>query len=164
MNELFASNAARFGASVGEALRTPDRAIHEAIDYAIIDENGVLLCAIGGIPLKVSSPAIPAKPTLTPIRQIDEKMYVALLEPVVSKSGREVGLISVFDDVTSDQHLLRKSAVFNGIVAALLWVITVGFSAAYLRRVRPSAISCAQIPFLDEGETVEFEVLTTMGL
>jgi Putative DNA-binding domain len=157
INGLFASNAARFGTSVVEALRTRDRAIHEAFDYAIIDKNGVLLWAIGGIPLKASSPAIPATPTLVPIRQIGDKMYAAFLDPVVSKSGSEVGLISVFEDVTDEQHVLRRSAIFNLIVAAILWVITVGFSAAYLRRVRPSAISCAQIPFLDEDETVEFK-------
>jgi hypothetical protein len=127
------------------------------LNYAIIDENGVLLSALGGIPLKASSPTIPAKPTLTSVHQIDKNMYVALLEPVESNSGREVGLISVFDDVTSDQRLLKESAVFNAIVAVLLWLITVAFSAAYLRRVRPSAISCAQIPFLDESETVEFK-------
>jgi hypothetical protein len=154
---LFASNVARFGASVGDALNTPTRAIHETLDYAIINENGVLLGALGGIPLKASSPAIAAKPTLIPARQIDNKTYVALLEPVVSKSGQTVGLVSVFEDVTSDQRILRKSAVFNGIVAAVLWVITVVFSAVYLRRVRPSAIPCAQIPFLDESETVEFK-------
>jgi hypothetical protein len=94
---------------------------------------------------------------LAPIRQIGEKIYASFLDPVVSKSGSEVGLISVFVDVTDDQRILRKSAVFNGIVAAFLWIITVAFSAAYLRRVRPSAISCVQIPTLDEGETVEFE-------
>lgn len=47
--------------------------------------------------------------------------------------------------------------MFNGVVAAPLWIITLGFFAAYLTRVRPSAISCAQIPFLDESETVEFK-------
>jgi hypothetical protein len=157
INGLFASNAVRFGASVVEARHTPERAIDEAFDYAIIDKNGVLLHAISRIKIKTSSPALPATPTLGPVRQIDDKMYAAFLDPVVSKSGSAVGLISVFDDVTDDEHVLQKSAVFNGIVAALLWVITVVFSAAYLRRVRPSAISCAQVPFLDEGETVEFK-------
>ena len=147
----------RFGASIEDARHTPERAIDEAFDYAIIDKNGVLLFAIGGIPLKASSPSLPATPTSAPIRQIGDKMYAAFLDPVVTKSGSAVGLISVFDDVTDDEHVLRKSAVFNGIVAALLWVITTVFSAAYLRRVQPSAISCAQVPFLDEGETVEFK-------
>jgi Putative DNA-binding domain len=157
VNELFVSNAARFGASVADALRTPERAIHEAFDYAVVDKNGILVWAIGGSPLKASPPYIPAHPTLAPVRQISGKMYAALLYPVLSKSHRAAGVISVFEDVTDDQRVLRQSAVFNGVVASLLWVLTVGFSAAYLRRARPSAISCAQIPFLDEGETVEFK-------
>src|SRR5690242_9667478 len=56
---------------------------------------------------------------------------------------------------TSTYFENRRSS--TGLWPALLWVITVAFSAAYLRRVRPSAISCAQIPLLDEGETVEFK-------
>ena len=157
IDELFASNAARFGESIEEALHTPDRAIHEAFDWAIINENGFLVSAVGGIPLKASSPAVPSNPTLIPVRQIGDKIYAAFLNPVVSKSGRDVALISVFEDVTSDQRILRESAVFNTIIAALLWIITVTFSAAYLRRLRPNSISCAQISFLDEGETVEFK-------
>lgn len=157
VDALFSSNAARFGNTISEALRTPERAIHEAFDYAIIDKNGILRWAIGGIPLKASPPAIPAKPILAPVRQVGEKMYAALLYPVVSKARRAVGLISVFEEVTDEQRVLRQSAVFNGIVASVLWVVTVAFSAAYLRRGGPSIISCAQIPLLDEGETVEFK-------
>ena len=157
INGLFASNAAHFGASVEEARHTPERAIDEAFDYAIIDNNGVLIYAVGGIPLKVSSPALPTTPTMTLIRQIDDNLYATYFDPVMSKSGVVVGLISVLDDVTDDEHVLRRSAVFNGVVAAVLWVITVIFSASYLRRARPGAISCSQVPFLDEGETVEFK-------
>jgi hypothetical protein len=100
---------------------------------------------------------MPTKLGSAPIRQIEGEMYAVFLDPVVSKSGSKVGLISVFEDVTSDERVLQGSARFNAIVAALLWVITVGFSTAYLRRIRPSTISCTQIPFLDEGETVEFK-------
>ncbi len=63
-------------------------------------------------------------------------MYASFLDPVVSKSHGAVGLISVFEDVTDDQHFLRQSAIFNGVVATLLLLVTVGFSAAYLKRVR----------------------------
>jgi len=157
INERFASNAARFGASVKDAKDTPERKIDEAFDFAIIDGNGNLLRTTGGIPLKTSPPAIPAKPTLAPTRQVDGEMYAVFLDPVANKSGSLVGLISVFEDVTSDEQVLRGSAIFNTIVATLLWIITVAFSATYVRRIRPSTISCAQIPFLDEGETVEFK-------
>ena len=100
---------------------------------------------------------MPAAATLASIRQLDGEKYAVYLDPIVSRSGSEVGLISVFEDVTSDQRVIRESVAFNSIVAALLWCVTVAFSAAFLRRVRPSTISATQIPFLDEGETVEFK-------
>jgi len=68
-----------------------------------------------------------------------------------------VGFISDFQDVTWAERVLRKSAAFNAIIAVLLWVITVAFFTVYQRRVRPSTISCDQIPCLDEDETVEFK-------
>jgi hypothetical protein len=157
MNGRFVSNAALFGTSVEEAKETPERKIDEAFDYAIIDKDGILVSAIGGIPLKTPLPAMPAAATLAPIRQIEDEKYAEYLDPVVSKSGNEVGLISVFLDVTSDQRILRNAMYFNVIVATLLWVITIAFFTAYMRPVRPSTISPAQIPFLDEGETVEFK-------
>jgi hypothetical protein len=156
-NKRFPANAAQFGASIDEATHTPEREIDASFDFAIIDNNGILHWTTGGIPLRTSSPVIPVAPTLTPALQFDGKTYAEFLQPVVSKSGSNVGLISVFEDITGERLLLLRSAYFNAIVCVLLWVITVAFSTTYLRRVRTSAISCAQIPFLDEDETVEFK-------
>ena len=47
--------------------------------------------------------------------------------------------------------------MFNAFVAAVLWIITVGFAAVYLRRTRVPEITCAQIPLLQESDTVEFK-------
>jgi len=141
-----------------EASRTPERAIHEAFDFAVIDAEGNLLRAMGGIPMKVLPPDIPPKPKLVPVRRIEDKIYAAFLEPIESKSGSAVGLVSVFEDVTDDQRLLRQSAIFNGVISGLLWIMTLALSVGYLKQVRrKSSISCTQIPFLDEGETVEFK-------
>jgi Putative DNA-binding domain len=158
VDALFESTAARFGASVAEASRTPEHAIHEAFDFAVIDAEGDLLRAIGGIPMKASPPAIPQKSVLVPVRRIDDKIYAAFLEPITSKSGSAAGLISVFADVTENQRLLRQSTIFNGAVSAFLWIMTLALSVGYLNQLRPrSSIQCAQIPLLDEGDTVEFK-------
>jgi hypothetical protein len=157
IDDLFATNAAQFGASVEVASRTPERKIDASFDYAIIDNNGTLLWATGGIPLKTLQPAMPAKPTFGPTRQINGEMYDVFLDPVVDRSGSQVGLITVLVDVTSDLRVLHGSAVFNTIVCALLWAFTIAFFTVFLRRVRPTTISCDQIPVLDEGETVEFK-------
>jgi hypothetical protein len=63
INERFASSAAQFGASVEEATRTSERKIDEAFDFAIIDNNQILLKSFGGIPLKTSPLAMSASPT-----------------------------------------------------------------------------------------------------
>ena len=39
VQDQFAANAARFGTSVADALRVPERAINEAFDYAVVDED-----------------------------------------------------------------------------------------------------------------------------
>lgn len=90
-NERFATNAARFGASVEGAMGTPERTIELPFEHVIIDNNGILLWTTGGIPLKASSPAIPASSTFAPTRQINGKIHAVFLNPVVSKSGSEVG-------------------------------------------------------------------------
>jgi hypothetical protein len=157
ISERFASSAAQFGASVDEAMRTSDRKIDEAFDFAIIDNNQILLRAYGGIPLKISSIAMSASMTFARVHLDKGETQDVFLEPVKSKSGSVVGFISDFQDVTWAERVLRKSAAFNAIIAVLLWVITVAFFTVYQRRVRPSTISCDQIPCLDEDETVEFK-------
>jgi len=157
IDERFTSSAAQFGASIEEATRTSDRKIDEAFDFAIVDNNQILLKAEGGIPLKASPLAMSVTSTFARVHIANGESWDVLLEPVKSKSGSTIGYISDFQDVTWGERVLRKSAVFNTIVAALLWVITVAFFTAYQRRDRPSTISCDQITCLDEGETVEFK-------
>ena len=66
-------------------------------------------------------------------------------------------MIRAFEDVTGEQKVLHQSAIFNGFIAAILWSITVVLATLYLRRVRVADISCAQIPSLEESDTVEFK-------
>jgi hypothetical protein len=157
INERFAKNAARFGSSVGEATKTPERAIDEVFDFAVLDSVGDVRWGMGGIPLKTAAPEIPDRATLAPVRHFSGSLYSSFVEPVTSKSGQTVGVIRVFEDVTDEQRVLHQSAIFNVAIAAFLWSLTVGAAAMYLKHGRASEISCAQIPFLEEGETVEFK-------
>jgi hypothetical protein len=157
MAQRFVTTAARFGNNLGDALKTPERAIDEVFDYAVIDASGNLRWAIGGIPLKTAPPAIPDHAMPAPIRDIDGNLYAGIIEPVTSKSGRKVGAIKAFEDVTSEQKVLHQSAIFNGLIAVILWGITVVLATLYLRRVRVAEILCAQTPSLEESDTVEFK-------
>ena len=157
LSERFAKSAARFGASTADATTTPERAIDEAFDFAIIDNHGTLLWGISGIPLKTAAPIIPDRAMIAPLQFLSGDLYSSFIEPVTSKSGQRVGLIRVFEDVTDEQRVLHQSLVFNVVIAIILWGLTVGAVAAYFKRTRPSEISCAQIPFLEESDTVEFK-------
>jgi hypothetical protein len=157
INERFTRNVARFGSSVKDAAKTPERAIDEAFDFAVIDNGGALRWAIGGIPLKTSAPEIPNNAILAPLRHFGGNLYSAFVEPVTSESGQKVGVIRVFDDVTDEQRVLRQSAIFNAIIAGVLWSLAVALAILYVNRARISEISCTQIPFLEESETVEFK-------
>jgi hypothetical protein len=42
-------------------------------------------------------------------------------------------------------------------VAVVLWLVTAGVAAGYLKRCRVAEVPCAQIPFLEESNTVEFK-------
>jgi hypothetical protein len=151
--QRFVASAARFGNNLGHALGTPERAIDEAFDYAVIDASGNLRWAIGGIPLKTPPPQIPDHAMPAPVRDIHEDLYSGFIEPLTSKSGRKVGVISAFEDVTGEQKVLHQSAIFNGFIAALLLGITLVLATLYLRRIRVAEISCSQIPSLEESES-----------
>ena len=114
------TNATRFGASVAEALRVKERSIDELFDYAIIDANGGLPETNSAIPLITNAPKIPATPAFDPVQSIDGALYSVLEDPVFDKSGRSVGVVRVFKDITDEQKVLHETAIFNVVVAFML--------------------------------------------
>jgi hypothetical protein len=157
LQERFVTNAARFGSTVAEAADTRERAIDESFDWAVIDLNGNVRWAIGGIPMKSSVPEIPDKPGLISAHRIGTGYYASYVQPIKSKSGKKVGVIKVLEDVTDEQQVLRQVVEFNALVSLILWFITLAFAVIYLRRTRVAEITCAQIPLLQESDTVEFK-------
>jgi len=157
LQERFIANASRFGSNVADATHTPERAIHESFDWAIVDLNGTLRWAIGGIPMKIAVPEIPDTPALSPVCQVGSGYYSVFFQPVRSRSGRKVGVITVLEDISAERRVLHQSAIFNLLVGVSLWFITVAFAILYLRRTRVPEITCAQIPVLQESDTVEFK-------
>ena len=107
--------------------------------------------------MKSALPEIPDNPTFVPTLRIGTGYYSTFVQPVKSRTGRKVGVIRDFEDISDQQRILHQSVMFNAFVAAVLWIITVGFAAVYLRRTRVPEITCAQIPLLQESDTVEFK-------
>src|SRR6516165_4734356 len=86
LQERFSVNASRFGSTVADAADTRERAIDESFDWAVIDLNGNVRWAIGGIPMKSSVPEIPDDPALLSARQIGTGYYASFVQPVKSRS------------------------------------------------------------------------------
>lgn len=95
VNERFVENAARFGRTVADAAKLPERAIDEAFDFAVIDATGTLRRAIGGIPLKTAAPEIPDRAAFVPLLHFDGDLFASFVQPVMSRSGQKVGVIRV---------------------------------------------------------------------
>jgi len=150
-------NAVRFGNTLAQAVRVQERSIDELFDYAVVDETGMLQQSISGIPLKTFSPQIPVKPSFIPVRPINDSLYAMLEDPITDKNGHAVGVIRVFRDVTDEQRALREAGIFNIGIAAVIWLATISMAATYLNHLRGTEVSCAQIPLLDESDTVEFK-------
>ena len=151
------TNAKRFGGTVAQATQVKERSIDELFDYAVIDGNSELRESMTGIPLRTAAPQAPLKPTFVPARAIDGDLYAMVEDPIVDKSGRLVGLVEVFKEITDEQRVLRETAVFNSVVTLLIWLATVSMAAVFLKRMRRAGISCAQLPFLDESDSLEFK-------
>jgi hypothetical protein len=56
VDERLSENAARFGATVGEAAELPQKDVNAAFDYAVIDNSGTVRSMAGGIPLEIARP------------------------------------------------------------------------------------------------------------
>jgi hypothetical protein len=107
--------------------------------------------------MKASLPEIPDNAAFMPSHEIGKGYYFTFVQPVMSRSGKKVGVIRVFEDVSPEERVLRQSTTFNALVALVLWAVTVGFAAIFLRSTRVAEITCAQIPLLHESDTVEFK-------
>jgi hypothetical protein len=96
--------------------------------------------------MKSAVPEIPDNPTFMPTLRIGTGYYSTFVRPVKRRTGRKVGVIRDFEDISDQQRILHQLVMFNAFVAAVLWIITVGSAAVYLRRTRVPEITCAQIP------------------
>jgi hypothetical protein len=151
------TNAKHFGGTVADALRVKERSIDELFDYAILDANGILRETNSAIPLETDPPAVPATPIFSPVQEIDGALYAVLEDPLVDKSGRPVGIVRVFKDITDEQEVLRVTAIFNAAVAITLSLVAAIAVVIYRSRFQTLHISCSQLADLDESDRVEFK-------
>jgi len=151
------ATAKQFGTTLKEALATKERGIDEMIEFAVLDSNWNLLSSRSELPLKAHAPVMPTGPAFQPVREINEKKFAVLDDPILDTVGRPVGLVTVFEDVTSQHSVLSQVARFNIAVSSVVWLVAISLLSLYVRRIYGSQLSCAQIVGVDESDRVEFK-------
>lgn len=154
------ANAAKFGASLADAVRLNPKKVDRVIDYAIIDSTGNLRKADGGLPLLAASGTL-SKLLGEQEFDLDGKHYLLASKTAVDSTHQPIAVVLVPREVTAERHALRSQLHFNIGVAGLAWFTTVSIILVYLvrdeirrQRVQPSVTEARK---QGEGQHVEFK-------
>jgi hypothetical protein len=155
----FNANLGKFGTTVKTAEDVADRELDLMLDFAVVDDSGVVRHAVGGVPLMASSTAIDALAHTGPLVEIDGEPYFQFSRsiPGGEPGGTALGRIFLLRNVTLEQRLLHQSLIFNGLVAALSWLISGVLIAVHFYRQRSPRITCEDALRARESNTIEFK-------
>src|SRR5574337_1550315 len=99
VDDRLQANAKRFGESLESAIRVRPSDIDRNVSYAVLDDHGRLIFAIGGIPLRLIE--YPESP-LNEVAEIDggrSRSYALLSVPFVNASGKNVGTLTAVEEL-----------------------------------------------------------------
>lgn len=132
VDDRLIDNAKHFGSSIAEA--TLDNVvIDKNLDYAIIDDNGWIREAYGGIPLKVINLPELIEGQAKELTSNGDTSYWMLATAFADKTGRVVGKIIVFDKMPPKPwHSWRAWAIFLLSSSSLAAIV-----ALFFYRIRP---------------------------
>jgi hypothetical protein len=153
---MLKANLSVFGDNLISASGVTDRQVDLTIEYAVLDDRGLLKNASGGIPLTFSNRELPFLHDSGSIVQINDAPYTTLAQPIGAILN-PVGYVVVFKDIGLEQDMLRHSLRFNLRVAGVGLTISILLAFFYLRDQRGPAITCEQAIRQDEGQTIEFK-------
>jgi hypothetical protein len=118
IDERLIETSKRFGDTFETAL-FPDFGFEDAtVNYAVLDDNGILWSDYGGIPLKTKkSPLVlgAGNPSIT----VAGRPYFFLKEPIMDEARHQIGTIVVLTEVTLEGKLLHDILMFNIAVAVV---------------------------------------------
>ncbi len=108
--------AKAFGSSIESAIAPSFRDKDENVDFALLEDDGILLDDYGGIPLKARKTTSLIKGD-SPIVTVAGTPYFIRRVPFIDRAKHERGTIVVMKDVELEEELLHKAAIFNIAVA-----------------------------------------------
>jgi len=153
VDDLLRSNVQPFGATVESAAEVVTRQVDVTVEYAVIDDSGLLQNAAGGIPLTTNSEAIRHLLGHGAFTTLDGDPYFTVSRQI----GDVVANLVLFKDIELEQQMLHNSLRFNMTVAGACWFICAMLAGFYLYGQRGPRITCEQAIAQDEGQTIEFK-------
>jgi hypothetical protein len=158
---LLQENASQFGSSIEEAAKIRARDINRNLDYAVVDDSGLLHSAIGGIPLRTPPPRGRSASDPTFHLLSGGKNYAVFCPPVLDAASNVVGSLAVPREATLERQTLRSAVRFNTLLALVSWLAVATLTAAYLVRSeggrRAHLLTLAEALQKQESDTLEFK-------
>ena len=116
INTRLLESAKRFGASIESAMDPSSRDPNEPVDFAILDDHGVILDDYGGIPLKATKTGLLFTEDGSVVTMSSTAFLVRKV-PIIDRARHQRGTILVVRNVELEEDMLHESLIFNVVVA-----------------------------------------------
>jgi hypothetical protein len=161
VDEILRGNMKEFGNTLDDAIKVRPRNVNTNTEYCVIDDNGRLQWAIGGIPLRLNANIAAIISDSTIETRLNGKYYSVYSTPILDVLGNIVGSIIIPKDNTLRHQTINNALIFNIIIAIVSWIIVGILSAIYFLRYeairRISEAPIEEIIKQEESDTLEFK-------
>jgi hypothetical protein len=148
--------ARKFGPTTKSAMALRFRDIDADVDFAVVGDDGTLLDAYGGIPLRASQQSM-TRFADGGIAVLEHTPYLVRSVALNDRAGRKRDDIIVLKDVALEQRMLHKSAIFYIDVATASLFASGLLLVLYLYKQRGPRFTCEEALVKDESQSVEFK-------
>jgi hypothetical protein len=162
-NKLLATELAKFGATLKDAIKVKPSDINNSIDgYATLDDFGEVKSALDGIPLRVKlNLPLDLRNETVYIEHLGGKDYAVWSHQIPPIPALPVGRILAFDDITDESAVLGLYRRFNIMIASAAWAVALLLVAVFILKAevkrRQQEISLEEALKAGEGPTIEFK-------
>jgi len=115
----------RFGDSIDSAMDIQSRDPNEPVDFAILDDHGLVLDDSGGIPLKATKTGLLFAQEGSEVT-MSSTTYLVRKVPIIDHAKHRRGTILVLRNVELQEYMLHQLLVFN-VVVAVVSLLLCGF-------------------------------------
>ena len=116
INVRLFDSAKRFGDSVESAMDPSSRDPNEPVDFAILDNHGLILDDYGGIPLKATKTGL-LFTQHGPVVSMSSTAFLVRKVPIIDRDRHQRGTILVMRNVELEEDMLHALLGFNVVVA-----------------------------------------------